>query len=176
MMKGVNKLMFIAVLMLVISSCKVHHIYFVRHAEKAGAMQKDPPLTEAGLQRAADLSTLLNHKKIKAIFSTQTIRTMNTAKPLADKLNLTVQVYAPDTVASLLTNLKAGMQNVLVVGHSNTVLPMLVMTGVKPETSEIPDWEYDNLFRVTYIKRGHNTVIVRLKALKYGQPSKPLSD
>lgn len=175
-MKGINQCVLIPVLILVISSCKVHHLYFVRHAEKAGAMQKDPPLTEAGVQRAADLSTLLNHKNVEAIFSTQTIRTMHTARPLADKLNLTVQVYAPDTVASLLANLKAGVKNVLVVGHSNTVLPMLVMTGVKPEKNEIPDWEYDNLFRVTCIQRGHSAVRVRLKALKFGQPSKPLSD
>jgi hypothetical protein len=53
---------------------------------------------------------------------------------------------------------------------------MLVMTGVKPEKNEIPDWEYDNLFRVTCIQRGHSAVRVRLKALKFGQPSKPLSD
>jgi phosphohistidine phosphatase SixA len=174
MMKRDLLVMLIVVLMLVISSCKVHHIYFVRHAEKAGAMQKDPPLTEAGMQRAGELSSMLDKKKIKAVYSTQTIRTIHTAKPLADKLNLPVQLYKPDTVANLLTNLKAGMKNSLVVGHSNTVLPMLVMTGVKPEKNEIPDWEYDNLFRVTFIHRSHNDVSVRLKALKFGQPSKPL--
>jgi hypothetical protein len=53
---------------------------------------------------------------------------------------------------------------------------MLVMTGVKPEKNEIPDWEYDNLFRVTCIQKGHSAVGVRLKVLKFGQPSKPLSD
>jgi phosphohistidine phosphatase SixA len=168
--------MLVPVLMLVISSCNVHHIYFVRHAEKAGAMQKDPPLTEAGMQRAVELSALLDKKKIEAVYSTQTIRTMHTAKPLADKLNLLVQLYTPDTVANLLTNLKAGRKNSLVVGHSNTVLPMLVMTGVKPEKNEIPDWEYDNLFRVTFIHKSRNDVSVRLKALKFGQPSKPLSN
>ncbi len=174
MMKRVLQVMLVTVLMLVISSCNVHHIYFVRHAEKAGAMQKDPPLTEAGMQRAGELSTLLDKKKIKAVYSTQTIRTIHTAKPLADKLDLPVQLYTPDTVANLLTKLKAGRKNSLVVGHSNTVLPMLVMTGVKPEKNEIPDWEYDNLFRVTFLHKSRNDVSVRLKALKFGQPSKPL--
>jgi len=34
---------------------------------------------------------------------------------------------------------KLGVRYVLVVGHSNTVLPMLVITGVKPEKNKIPD-------------------------------------
>ena len=175
-MKRDLQVMLVAVLMLVISSCNVHHIYFVRHAEKAGAMQKDPPLTEAGMQRAEELSTLLDKKKIKAVYSTQTIRTKHTAKPLADRLNLPVQLYTPDTIANLLTNLKVDRKNSLVVGHSNTLLPMLVMIGIKPEKNEIPDWEYDNLFRVTFIHKSRNHFSVSFKALKFGQPSTPPSN
>lgn len=157
----------------VVMSCRVHHIYLVRHAEKAGAMQKDPPLTDAGTQRAGDLAKLLERKKIGEIYSTKTIRTMSTAQPLANMLEFKVQPYSPDTVLLLLNRLKYGHQNALVVGHSNTVLPMLEMLGVKHLKKEIPDWEYDNLFRVTFRNKGGIGQKVNFKALKYGKPSEP---
>lgn len=156
---------------IILISCKVHHIYLVRHAEKAGAMQKDPPLTDAGTQRAGDLASLLSGKKIGEIYSTKTIRTMSTAQPLAAKLGREVQPYSPDTVLVLLNRLKNGKQNALVVGHSNTVLPMLEMLGVSHSKKEIPDWEYDNIFRVTFRNKGLIGQKVNFKALKYGQPS-----
>lgn len=158
---------------IVLISCRVHQVYLVRHAEKAGAMQKDPPLTDAGTQRAGELANLLAGKKIREIYSTKTIRTMSTAQPLAARLKLKVQPYSPDTVLVLLNRLKNGNQNTLVVGHSNTVLPMLEMLGVSHSKKEIPDWEYDNIFRVTFRNKGSNGQKVNFKALKYGQPSAP---
>lgn len=158
---------------IVLISCRVHQVYLVRHAEKAGAMQKDPPLTDAGTQRAGELANLLAGKKIREIYSTKTIRTMSTAQPLAARLKLKVQPYSPDTVLVLLNRLKNGNQNTLVVGHSNTVLPMLEMLGVSHSKKEIPDWEYDNIFRVTFRKKGSKRQKVNFKALKYGQPSAP---
>jgi hypothetical protein len=38
---------------------------------------------------------------------------------------------------------------------------------------EIPDWEYDNLFRVTFRNKGGIGQKVNFEALKYGQPSEP---
>ncbi len=96
---------------------------------------------------------------------------MSTAQPLAAKLGREVQPYSPDTVLVLLNRLKNGKQNALVVGHSNTVLPMLEMLGVSHSKKEIPDWEYDNIFRVTFRNKGLIGQKVNFKALKYGQTS-----
>lgn len=98
---------------------------------------------------------------------------MSTAQPLAAKLGREVQPYSPDTALVLLNRLKNGNQNALVVGHSNTVLPMLEMLGVSHSKKEIPDWEYDNIFRVSFRNKGNIGQKVNFKALKYGQPSAP---
>lgn len=158
---------------IVIMSCKVHHLYFVRHAEKAGAMQKDPPLTERGEKRALDLALLLGNRNIGEVYSTRTDRTLSTAKPIAENHSLSVKIYSPDTVGVLLNRLMKGTQNVLVVGHSNTVLPMLEILGVKHGKKEIADWEYDNIFSVSIRDRGRKGKKVNLKVQKYGQQSRP---
>jgi broad specificity phosphatase PhoE len=58
-------------------------------------MTNDPPLTEAGKQRAEDLKKTLKGKKIGYIFSTNTIRTRSTAEPLSVYLNLVIETYQP---------------------------------------------------------------------------------
>ena len=69
---------------LVLTSC-TRTYYIVRHAEKvvvngnSSMMSNDPPLTEAGKERAEALKELLKTKKIGYIFSTNTIRTRSTA-------------------------------------------------------------------------------------------------
>ena len=37
----------------------------------------------------------------------------------------------------------------VVVGHSNTLLPLLTALGVKAPMVEIPETEYNDLFKVT---------------------------
>ena len=64
-------------------SCNTAKIFFVRHAEKSLVVKNDPPLTIEGEKRALDLERVLKGKKIKHIYSTQTNRTISTAKPLA---------------------------------------------------------------------------------------------
>lgn len=129
-------------------------IYVVRHAEKAGAMSSDPPLTSAGTARAEHLSFLLKNKNIRHIYSTNTTRTISTAKPLADALGFEVEIYGHDTLSAFLNNIKASGKNALVVGHSNTVLSIVSALGVKPSIKEIGDGEYDNLFEVRFNKKG----------------------
>jgi phosphohistidine phosphatase SixA len=156
-----------------LTSCQVNRLYIVRHAEKAAEMQKDPVLTTAGERRALDLSNLLRNKHITGIYSTNTIRTRSTVKPLANELGLPVTIYAPDTVGNLLGRLKSNPVNALIVGHSNTVLPMLSLLGLQTAKQEIPDWEYDNIFVVTLRKQGNNKYALKLKSGKYGQKSFP---
>ena len=125
-------------------------IYLVRHAEKS-VTPNDPALTPAGEARAQTLSKKLVGKRPAALFTTDTRRTRATLAPLAQATGLTPQVYdaaAPDAFAIRLYKEYAG-RTVVVVGHSNTLLPLLAALGVTPSMTEIPENQYDNLFRVT---------------------------
>jgi broad specificity phosphatase PhoE len=153
-------------LVMLISSCTKTTYYVVRHAEKATAspgMTSDVPLSEAGMQRAEKLKELLKDKNISSIFSTQTIRTTSTAKPLSEVLNLSIQIYNPrDTTNVFIDQLKAiKKKNVLVVGHSNTVDDIVNRLMGSTLLSDLQDTEYDNLFVVT--RKGKKYSFKRMK-------------
>jgi broad specificity phosphatase PhoE len=129
-------------------------VFVVRHAEKASdANEPSVPLSAAGSERARKLAALLRDAGISAIYSTDTVRTRATVEPLAKLLGLQIRVYAasgPDgkiDLAPLARRLASenARDVVLVVGHSNTIAPLLSGLGAK-ESIQIPDADYDNLF------------------------------
>jgi broad specificity phosphatase PhoE len=131
-------------------------VVIVRHAEKAADDPKDPGLSEAGQARAQRLATALQGLPLHHAVSTQYKRTHDTAVPAAKAAGIEVHVkpiddsnsatYAKD-LATHIRHDHAG-QNLLVVGHSNTV-PELVeaFTGVKAEA--MADTEFDRIYVVT---------------------------
>jgi phosphohistidine phosphatase SixA len=143
-------------------------IFLVRHAEKAATpsaqpvpktmMADDPPLSAAGQARAAKLAALLASADVRYIFTTEFLRTRQTAAPLAEKLKLKPVMSAskdPDPLVAQVRRLKG---NVLIVGHSNTVPELLKKLGVKGEVT-IGEDEYDSLFIVTRPPTGEPTLI-----------------
>lgn len=149
--------------------CSSHTIYLVRHAEKAATPANDPPLTAEGKVRAQVLEDSLQGKNIKYIYSTNTTRTRATAEPLAEKLSLAIEPYGTDTlweVAKHLRKLRGG--NVLVVGHSNTLLPLLDQLPVSHQKKTVPDSDYDNLFVVTVRRRFLRPPLIRLEEKTFG--------
>jgi len=142
-----------AFLLILLVSCNRSTFYIVRHAEKATAaanMSSDVPLSEAGEQRAIALKNILAKEKIKSIFSTQTIRTTSTAKPLAELKEISVQLYSPrDTVDRFINRLKSIKKgSVLIVGHSNTVDDLVNKMMGQNLLTDLPETEFDNLFIV----------------------------
>ena len=126
-------------------------LYLVRHAEKdLTPGLADPPLTAAGEARAQLLAQRLRRRKPAALFTTDTRRTRATLAPLAQATGLTPEVYDAQNPAALAARLSRdfGGQTVVVVGHSNTLLPLLAALGVAPLPSEIRDEEYNYLFKV----------------------------
>jgi broad specificity phosphatase PhoE len=127
-------------------------IYLVRHAEKdLTPGLADPPLTPAGEARAQLLAKRLASRHPAALFTTDTRRTRATLAPLAQATGLTSEVYSAKEPAALASHLQqdyAG-KTVVVVGHSNTLLPLLAALGVAPLPGEIRDEEYNYLFKVT---------------------------
>ena len=98
----------------------------VRHAEKAAAPAKDPPLTKAGQHRAQRLADSLKGTRLDAVYSSPYQRTRQTATPVARAQELPVIDYAPDDATAFAARLRADHPRgtVLVVGHSNTLPPL----------------------------------------------------
>jgi broad specificity phosphatase PhoE len=141
-------------------------IYLVRHAEKItlDPQEKDPDLTEAGLRRAKDLKAYLKDVNIDAFFSTTYKRSQKTLLPLAQ--GRPIQFYDAHDFVQLRDKLLAEYKGktVVVVGHSNTLLPLIDAFGAKKPFLEIADDQYDYIFRLKVSPQGKATVQTR----KYG--------
>jgi phosphohistidine phosphatase SixA len=141
-------------------------IILVRHAER-GADGDDPPLTEAGKQRAALLAAMLKDSGVSAIFTSERIRTKETAAPTAAALKITPALITTDLAKVRAQVQEAGGQTpsrrVLIVGHSNTV-PTLIGALGGPKDIKIADDEFDRLFVLTMPASGPSTLL----ALRYG--------
>jgi broad specificity phosphatase PhoE len=149
-------------------------IYLVRHGEKdLTPGVADPALTPAGEARAQALSQQLARRHPAALFTTDTRRTRSTLAPLAQATSLTPLVYdakQPDALITRIQQEYAG-RTVVVVGHSNTLLPLLKALGVTESVAEIKDEEYDHLFKVE-LRPGKSAV---LKATRYGAPAQAIN-
>lgn len=134
-----------------LSACS-HTYYIVRHAEKetpSANMSNDVPLSDKGKVRAEALKELMKDKKIKAIYSTKTQRTQNTAKPTADYFKLDIIPYGPLPDSAFIASMKAIRKNILIVGHSNTVDDIVNgIGGNKYVPGDLPDSAYSNLFKL----------------------------
>ncbi len=136
-------------------------VLLVRHAEKAKAGRRagdDPGLTRAGRARARELARMLadagvvSASGVDAVYVSPYRRTRETGAPLAEQLSLRLREYDPAAPAALVTRLRrehAAGATVLVVGHSNTLGPLVEALGGRADVPPIDDDEYDNLFVVT---------------------------
>ena len=97
-------------------------IYLVRHSEKdlTSSNYSDPPLSKCGEQRSENLSNFLRDVNLDIIYSTDYIRTKNTALPIAMSKGLEVKEYNGQELKDFSKLLASRKQNALVVGHSNT--------------------------------------------------------
>jgi phosphohistidine phosphatase SixA len=131
-----------------------HAVFVVRHAERAdagrgagGMMDADPPLSRDGAARAESLARLLKDARIGVIITTEYKRTQQTAAPLARALGIRPAVIPAKDAGALTARLESASENVLVVGHSNTLPEIVKGLGVH-EPVAIGEQDYDNLFIV----------------------------
>ncbi|HBY64080.1 MAG TPA: histidine phosphatase family protein [Solibacterales bacterium] len=140
--------------------------YFVRHAERAGEMSADPPLTETGAARARELARTLKDARVTAIFVTEYQRTKKTAAPLAAKLGIDPVVLAGrdlEAAAARLRTIAAGEETILVVGHTNTI-PQLVEKLGGGAIAPFEETEYDRLVVLVTSPKGGAALLT----LRYG--------
>ncbi len=143
------KKIIIALISFLFVSCGTSNYYIVRHAEKeaqASNMSGDVPLSALGMERAEALKNTLLNKKIQNIFSTNTIRTKSTVKPISNASGIDIEIYDPrDT--SFVTRLKnINKGNILVVGHSNAVDDIVNQFTGESLLQYLPDTAYGDLF------------------------------
>lgn len=146
-------------------------VLVVRHAERAPG-SGDPPLSDVGQARAADLADIGKLTGISAIVTTQLQRTRQTAAPLADALKITpVVVPTQQDLAKHAAEVAAAVRQqagktVLVVGHSNTV-PAIVAALGGPKLPDLCEPEYDSLITLI-LDAGGSARIVRTR---FGAPT-----
>ncbi len=119
-------------------------VFIVRHAEKETG--SDPDLTTDGKARAVGLAHLMSGLGVTHVYTTDTLRTKNTAGPTANATGNEIEIY--EDVDELVADVRATDvgSRILVVGHSNTVGSITTALGVS-QTVNIGD-EFDNLFSV----------------------------
>jgi phosphohistidine phosphatase SixA len=156
---------------------KVITVFLARHAEKEATPPEDPPLTEAGKERSQTLMRTLASAGIKTIYTSQFLRTKQTAEPLAKQLGIEVTALqikmdaknprkiSDQSYDEVVTKVyeRAG-ESVLIVGHSNTLSEIIKRLGGDVMPS-VDDKEFDDLFVVTIYAKGKAKVL----RLKYGK-------
>lgn len=163
--------------LVILTSCGSVKYFVVRHAEKevssAGKVMStsnDPPLSAAGKVRAIELKEELKDQNIQHIFSTNTLRTLSTARPLSELSgSLKIEFYnTKDSLDFFIQKLKTIREgNSLIVGHSNTVDDIVnKLCGEIKIPKDLPDSEYDNLYIV--IKKGKK---MKFENKTYGIPT-----
>lgn len=96
--------------------------YCIRHAEKdrSNADNKNPDLTQAGLERAENWAKVFSTVDFDAVYSSDYNRTQQTAAPTAASKGLEVLSYNPRDLYNKDFAAATDGKTVLVVGHSNT--------------------------------------------------------
>jgi len=153
-------------------------VFLVRHAEKEDEPKQDPPLKKEGVARSQELARILSVAGIKAIYTSQFIRTKQTAEPLTAKIGVSATVLtikpnpsnlrliAEESTAELVNKiLQRPGESALVIGHSNWI-PDVIKTLGGDVVPTIDEKKFDDLFIVTVYGRGKAKVV----QLKYGAP------
>jgi broad specificity phosphatase PhoE len=136
------------------TSDEIFTIYLIRHAEKDLLPQNssDPELTECGQKRAESIRLFFDSVSLDKVYSTNYIRTKNTAQPTAASKKLDITLYDSERLEDLAKRLIENQEDALVVGHSNTTA---VLAGllVGEELRNIDLDVYDQIYQVVISRK-----------------------
>ena len=144
-------------------------VLVVRHGEKAATQNNDPDpsLSEAGVRRAQALVRVAEDAGVSAVYTTQFKRTRETARPLAERLNVPVTALEinrenagayPASIAKEILSKHRG-RTVLVVGHSNTTSQIVEALSGKSVPALNDATDFDRLFIVVIPASGTPSLI-----------------
>ena len=125
-------------------------LILVRHAEKdtsASANPDDPNLSPEGLQRAQRLAEKIKRYKPGAVYSTNYLRTLDTAAPTAKMRHKKVEIYDAKKPNDLIDRImKSKTKRFLVVGHSNTIPGLANLLIKKQLFQNLDESEYGTIW------------------------------
>ncbi len=123
-------------------------VYLIRHAEQVLDVE-DPPLTEAGHQRAKAWAAILRDANVKVIYTSKKRRTKQTGESIAQALNIPLETMTRRDVAGLVDRLRTRHADdaALIVSHSRTIPKLLKELGHSEEVTIERD-DYGDLFIV----------------------------
>jgi broad specificity phosphatase PhoE len=139
-------------------------IVLVRHGERI-TPEGNVALSEKGRERAKALSYAIADLNLHAIYTSQMIRTIETAAPVAEATRIKSEVIPVEKTDALVEKLKQlpPGKSALVVNHSgalHTIVEKLGASKVPPVRED----EFDRLLIVTIPAAGNASVIT----LRYG--------
>ena len=135
-------------------------IYFMRHSEQVLDVE-DPPLTEAGHQRAQDWANVLRNAGIKVVYTSKKNRTRQTGEHIATALNIPMESMPRSDVAGMVSRIRAQDDDaVLIISHIRTIPKLFKELGVS-ENAEIPRDEYGNLI-IVVLESKNDPIVLRL--------------
>lgn len=153
------------VILTVFTSCKentntekevISTYYLIRHAEKdrSDSTNKNPHLTEKGLQRAENWAQHFKTIKFDMVYTTNYNRTIQTAKPTAKANKTELQFYNPSdlNIEEFLVQTKG--KTSLIVGHSNTIPKFANALLGEEKYNDIADTNNANLYKITFTEDG----------------------
>ena len=153
-------------------------VIFVRHADTDATMagpDDNPPLNARGRARAELLADFLQKVDVtggvNAIYASDKRRTQETAAPIAQRLNVPVEIDNHLDTKGFMDRMKRhhGGEIVLIVSHSNTIQPLVdELHGSKNLKPFAPD-EFNRLYIVTIPRP-----LGKVKTLELTYPEPPL--
>lgn len=130
--------------------------YFIRHTEKdeSDPKNKDPELTDAGRERARKWAEIFKKIEFDLIYSSDFIRTRETAKAIAETQEKPLDFYDPRKLYDEDFQKITKGKTVLVVGHSNTNPKFINLILGEHTYEDLPESEYGSLFIVNIAPDG----------------------
>ena len=136
------------------SASDATQIYILRHTEKADETSENPDLSVQGIERAKYWKKVLQHTEFDQVFTTDFKRNIQTAELISAASSVKPELYYPMSFDVLkFLNLIKGQQ-VLIIGHSNTIPDMVNRLIGETKYPPMSHKNYNILYIITINKNG----------------------
>lgn len=134
-------------------------VFLIRHAEQVRDVE-DPPLTEAGQQRAKTWASVLRDADLEVVYTSKKRRTMQTGEPIAKALNVPMVTMSRKDVQGLVDRIRKENADdaVLIISHTRTIPKLVKAFGSLDDDGTINRDDYDNLFVIVPRQQDDATV------------------
>lgn len=146
-------------------------VILLRHAEKDLSEEMDtanPELSAEGKLRAEKLVEIAGKYQPDAIYASNFIRTRATARPLARRRRMMIQLYDPRNLNQMNDLILSGkIKRIVVVGHNNTTPALANLLIGQNKYKALAESEYDKIWIVKIKKNKRKPNVIREKVITY---------